>query len=115
MKIETMTGVLIASLMLGACATPQISARERDSMNQERAAVSTNNDDPSYHSLKKVNYGLLRLLARINSPEDVTVANFREAMQLPEVLGKNQHIWDLNVDQGSISFNSDVPGTEWTY
>ena len=100
---------------VAACATPHTGARERDSMNQERAAVSTNNDDPSYYSLEKVNHGFLRLLARINSPEDVTVANFREAMHLPEVLGKNQHIWDLNVEQGSISFNSDVPRTEWTY
>lgn len=99
---------------VAACATPHTGARERDSMNQERAAVSTNNDDPSYYSLEKVNHGFLRLLARINSPEDVTVANFREAMQLPEVLGKNQS-QELSDDDRYADLSSDVHGTEWTY
>jgi hypothetical protein len=105
----------IGSGIVAACATPQVGTPARDRMNQESATVNRSNDDPSYYPLEKVSHGLLRLIARINSPEDVTVKNFREAMQLPEVLGKNQHIWDLNVDKGSISFNSDVPETEWTY
>ena len=99
---------------VAACATPHTGARERDSMNQERAAVSTNNDDPSYYPLEKVNHGFLRLLTRINSPEDVTVANFREAMQLPEVLGKNQS-QEMSNDERYADLTSDVHGTEWTY